>query len=134
MEPRHRAAPTVSTATDPAAATGEAPAAEVRRTRLPLRLVTACVLLTGLAFVQSPGFVVSDYTSDYELILHGVAADERQAAKIALSAGVDMSMQSGVYASQLPKLVASGELPMAVAPLLARASLFGAGAGEFRVE
>lgn len=54
----------MSTTTDPAAATGEAPAAEVRRTRLPLRLVTACVLLTGLAFVQSPGFVVSDTKFD----------------------------------------------------------------------
>ncbi|MBB6093278.1 beta-glucosidase [Povalibacter uvarum] len=60
------------------------------------------------------GFVVSDYTADYELILHGYAANERQAARIALDAGVDMSMQSGIYASQLPKLVASGELPMSV--------------------
>jgi beta-glucosidase len=60
------------------------------------------------------GFVVSDYTADYELILHGYAANERQAARIALDAGVDMSMQSGIYASQVPKLVASGELPMSV--------------------
>lgn len=61
-----------------------------------------------------PGFVVSDYTADYELIKHGVAADERDAARLALSAGVDMSMQSGIYNSQLPRLVASGELPVAV--------------------
>lgn len=37
---------------------------EARRTRLTLRLVTACVLLTGLAFVQSPGLVVSDTKFD----------------------------------------------------------------------
>ncbi|WP_349261178.1 glycoside hydrolase family 3 N-terminal domain-containing protein [Povalibacter sp.] len=61
-----------------------------------------------------PGFVVSDYTADLELIKHGVAAGERDAARLALSAGVDMSMQSGIYNTQLPKLVASGELPVAV--------------------
>lgn len=61
-----------------------------------------------------PGFVVSDYTADLELIRHGIAADERDAARLALSAGVDMSMQSGLYNTRLPALVASGELPMAV--------------------
>ena len=43
------------------------------------------------------GFVVSDYTADHELILHGYAADDAHAAQLALTAGVDMSMQSGVY-------------------------------------
>jgi beta-glucosidase len=61
-----------------------------------------------------PGLVVSDYTADYELIRHGVAAGERDAARLALTAGVDMSMQSGIYNSQIPKLVKSGELPIAV--------------------
>ncbi|WP_349257716.1 glycoside hydrolase family 3 N-terminal domain-containing protein [Povalibacter sp.] len=61
-----------------------------------------------------PGFVVSDYTADYELISHGVAADAGDAARLALSAGVDMSMQSGIYNSQLLRLVASGELPVTV--------------------
>jgi beta-glucosidase len=60
------------------------------------------------------GFVVSDYTADHELILHGYAADDAQAAQLSLSAGVDMSMQSGVYVSELPKLVQSGRLPMSV--------------------
>lgn len=59
------------------------------------------------------GFVVSDYKSDQELILHGYAADDREAAKLAFLAGVDMSMQSGLYIHQLPKLVASGEAPIA---------------------
>jgi beta-glucosidase len=60
------------------------------------------------------GFVVSDYTADHELILHGYAEDDAHAAKLALSAGVDMSMQSGAYLNELPKLVAAGALSIAV--------------------
>lgn len=59
------------------------------------------------------GFVVSDYTSDMELIAHGYAANEREAAKLAFLAGVDMSMQSGLYIEHLPDLVKSGEVPLA---------------------
>ena len=43
------------------------------------------------------GFVVSDYTSVRELINHGVAANEEQAAALALNAGVDMEMVSRSY-------------------------------------
>jgi beta-glucosidase len=60
------------------------------------------------------GMVVSDYTADEELVAHGVARDERDAARIAILAGVDISMQSDLYNLYLPSLVASGELPMAV--------------------
>ncbi|PBS12483.1 beta-glucosidase [Lysobacteraceae bacterium NML93-0792] len=60
------------------------------------------------------GFVVSDYTADFELVAHGFAGDEREATKLAFTAGVDMSMQSGLYAAHLPDLVASGEVPMEV--------------------
>jgi beta-glucosidase len=60
------------------------------------------------------GFVVSDYTADLELIPHGYAQDKADAARLALLAGVDMSMQSGLYVSYLPKLVADGRVPMAV--------------------
>lgn len=59
------------------------------------------------------GFVVSDYTADFELVAHGFAGDEREATKLAFTAGVDMSMQSGLYAAHLPDLVASGEVSMA---------------------
>ncbi|MEZ0496060.1 glycoside hydrolase family 3 N-terminal domain-containing protein [Sphingomonas sp. IW22] len=59
------------------------------------------------------GLVASDYTGDMELIAHGFAADEREAAKLAFLAGVDMSMQSGFYIRHLPDLVAKGEVPMA---------------------
>ena len=60
------------------------------------------------------GLVVSDYTSEEELILHGYAADGRDATKKAIMAGCDMSMQSGLYMKHLPSLVADGEVPMAV--------------------
>ena len=43
------------------------------------------------------GFVVSDYTAVEELIMHGVAADRAEAARIAISAGVDMEMISSNY-------------------------------------
>ncbi|EHJ62868.1 periplasmic beta-glucosidase [Novosphingobium pentaromativorans US6-1] len=59
------------------------------------------------------GVVVSDYTAIAELIAHGFAADEREAAKRAFMAGVDIDMQSGLYLSHLPELVRSGEVPMA---------------------
>ncbi|HEU4961916.1 MAG TPA: glycoside hydrolase family 3 N-terminal domain-containing protein [Sphingomonas sp.] len=59
------------------------------------------------------GLVVSDYTADEELIAHGYAADGRDAAKKAFIAGVDMSMQSGLYNQWLPDLVEKGEVPEA---------------------
>ena len=60
------------------------------------------------------GFVVSDYTGDEEMILHGYAKDGRDAARLALLAGVDMSMQSGLYRKFLPDLVRKGDVPQAV--------------------
>ena len=59
------------------------------------------------------GFVVSDYTGDEEMIKHGYAKDGRDAARLAFLAGVDMSMQSGLYRQFLPDLVRSGEVPQA---------------------
>ncbi|MFN2482091.1 MAG: beta-glucosidase BglX [Pyrinomonadaceae bacterium] len=43
------------------------------------------------------GVVVSDYTSVDELIRHGVAADGKDAARLALAAGVDVEMVSRLY-------------------------------------
>jgi beta-glucosidase len=60
------------------------------------------------------GMVVSDYTSVTELIHHGLAADEADAARHALSAGVDMEMVSRSYATHVPRLVEEGKLPTAV--------------------
>jgi beta-glucosidase len=59
------------------------------------------------------GMVVSDYGAIQELINHGVAANEDVAARKALSAGVDMDMESDLYRTRLAKLVKSGQVPQA---------------------
>lgn len=59
------------------------------------------------------GFVVSDYTAEQELIAHGFAVDGRDAARIALLAGMDMSMVSGLFLEHIPDLVATGDVPVA---------------------
>src|SRR5215208_5958496 len=51
------------------------------------------------------GFVVSDYTSVRELINHGIAANEEEAATAALNAGVDMEMVSRSYNQFGPQLL-----------------------------
>ena len=59
------------------------------------------------------GFVVSDYTSVQELINHGLAADGAEAARYALSAGVDMEMVSRLYNRHGPQLIKEGKLSQA---------------------
>lgn len=59
------------------------------------------------------GVCVSDYDADRELIAHGVAADEADAARLAILAGIDISMQSGLYNRWLPALVRDGRVPEA---------------------
>src|SRR3989442_6571681 len=63
------------------------------------------------------GFVVSDWTSVAELINHGVAAGPSEAGRRALTAGVDMDMQSSIYVDSLPALVRANRVPMAVVGL-----------------
>jgi beta-glucosidase len=60
------------------------------------------------------GVVVSDYTSVLELVKHGIAADEAEAARKSLTAGVDMEMVSRTFAQRLPDLVRRGVVPVAV--------------------
>jgi beta-glucosidase len=60
------------------------------------------------------GFVVSDYNSIRELTVHAIAHDEAEAAQLALTAGVDMSMADGIYGNHIPALVQSGKLPISV--------------------
>jgi beta-glucosidase len=59
------------------------------------------------------GFVVSDWNSVIEMISHGVAKDRAEAARIALTAGVDMEMVSTSYTETLARLVKDGAVPMA---------------------
>ena len=56
------------------------------------------------------GLIVSDYTAIMELVHHGVAANLKEAALIAFSAGVDIDMASEGYIRYLPELVAEGRI------------------------
>ena len=60
------------------------------------------------------GLTVSDHGAIFELIKHGVASNESEAAELAIKAGVDMSMADQIYLKELPALVHSGKVPMAV--------------------
>ncbi|MBM3553661.1 MAG: beta-glucosidase [Alphaproteobacteria bacterium] len=69
------------------------------------------------------GVIMSDYAAIAELVQHGVAADSIEAAAIALKAGVDMDMVSGVYLAHLPealarRLVDTRDIDAAVARVL----------------
>lgn len=56
------------------------------------------------------GLAVSDHGAIIELIRHGVAKDGREAAKLAIKAGIDMSMNDSLYGKELPVLLKSGEI------------------------
>ncbi|WP_238265450.1 beta-glucosidase BglX [Cupriavidus pauculus] len=58
------------------------------------------------------GVTVSDHGAIDELLRHGVAGSGRDAARLAIEAGVDMSMADTRYLEQLPSLVKSGAVPM----------------------
>ena len=60
------------------------------------------------------GFIVSDWGSIAELIPHGIAANKKQAAELAIEAGSDMDMEGGAYESSLKELVESGEVDEAL--------------------
>jgi beta-glucosidase len=75
------------------------------------RHVLTDILRSQLGF---RGFVVSDYESVGQLIDHGVAADEAEAARIALTAGVDMEMISRTYHDTLKSQIEHGVVAPAV--------------------
>ena len=54
------------------------------------------------------GFVVSDYRAITEMIAHGVAADDKEAAALALKAWLDMEMVSGSYLNHAEALIEEG--------------------------
>ena len=56
------------------------------------------------------GVAISDHGAIQELVRHGVARDGREAAKLAIKAGIDMSMNDFLYGQELPGLLASGEV------------------------
>jgi beta-glucosidase len=59
------------------------------------------------------GFVVSDWGSVREMVVHGYANDLPDAAAKAITAGSDMDMESNAYASSLPALVKHGKVDIA---------------------
>ncbi len=56
------------------------------------------------------GTVISDCTAIVELIHHGFAADEAEAAKKAIDAGVDIEMVSNTYYNHVQRLIENGKL------------------------
>jgi beta-glucosidase len=56
------------------------------------------------------GFVVSDWASIIEMIAHGFAADEKDAALKAITAGVDMEMATTSYQDHLEELISEGKI------------------------
>lgn len=58
------------------------------------------------------GFVVSDWASVGEMIAHGFASGEKDAAMISTNSGLDMEMVTGTYMKYLPELVKEGKVSM----------------------
>lgn len=56
------------------------------------------------------GFVVSDWGSIGEMVPHGYAKDNKEAAEKAIIAGSDMDMESRAYMAELPNLVKEGKI------------------------
>lgn len=56
------------------------------------------------------GFVVSDWNSIGEMIIHGVARDTAEAAMLAVNAQNDMDMETQAYRSHLVELVKQGKI------------------------
>lgn len=69
-------------------------------------------LLTGVlkGRWKFDGLVVSDWTSVIEMIEHGYSTDRREAARHALTAGLDMEMASTTFQEHLLDLVDEGAL------------------------
>jgi beta-glucosidase len=56
------------------------------------------------------GFVVSDWNSIGEMMIHGIAKDTAEAAEIAVKAGNDMDMETSGYRNYLVRLVKEGKV------------------------
>ncbi len=59
---------------------------------------------------QFDGFVISDWNSIGEIKNHGVAADKKEAAYLAINAGTDMDMEGDCYVFNLKQLVKEGKV------------------------
>lgn len=59
-----------------------------------------------------PGFVVSDANAIDDCVRHGIAADLKEASKLACKAGMDMDMNSHAYSAYLKQQIQQGEVPL----------------------
>ncbi|WP_462318987.1 beta-glucosidase BglX [Marinilabilia sp.] len=59
---------------------------------------------------QFDGFVVRDWASTWEMIPHGFAKDEKEAAQRAIKAGVNMEMATTTYKDHIAGLIEEGAL------------------------
>lgn len=58
------------------------------------------------------GMVISDFNAVGELLKHGIAADQKEAAKLAFQHGCDMEMSSSTYFHHLEELLNEGTITM----------------------
>ena len=58
------------------------------------------------------GVVISDWNAVGELVPHGIAKDEKEAALLAMRAGIDIDMCSGCYEKHLGALVEEGKVSL----------------------
>lgn len=58
------------------------------------------------------GVLISDWAGIEEMINHGYASDRKHAAELAMNAGVDVDMMTGIYSKELPELIKEEMLPM----------------------
>ena len=59
---------------------------------------------------QYKGFVISDYTSTFEIMNHKITTDKKEVAKLCLHAGLDHEMVSTHYITYLEELVKENEV------------------------
>lgn len=60
------------------------------------------------------GVVISDWGAIKELIPHGVAENEKEAAALAITAGVDIEMMTSCYSHYLEELITEGRIDAAL--------------------
>lgn len=60
------------------------------------------------------GFVVSDWASIKEMVTHGFCFDDKEAARKAVLAGVDMEMVSYTYMNNIKQLIKEGKVKISV--------------------
>lgn len=69
------------------------------------------ILREGMGF---DGVLISDFGAVKELIAHGVAADETEAAKLSIEAGTDIEMMTICYMRHLREIVENGSIDEAL--------------------